>query len=62
MTFALLVDTERCSRRDVTEYAVQQGKYVQIIKKETKLGYGRHHKMCCKMLFLIVLFNDAGNR
>ena len=45
------VDTESCWRRDVTECAVQQGKYVRIIKKETKLTYGRHHKIFCKMLF-----------
>jgi len=48
------VDTERCSRCDVTEYAVQKGKYVRIIKKETKLRYGRHKEMCCKMLFLLL--------
>jgi len=40
------VDTESCSRRDVTECAVQQGKYVRIIKMETKLRKGRQHKMC----------------
>jgi len=42
------VDTESCSRRDVTEYAVQQGKYVRIINKETKLGKGRLHKSVVK--------------
>ena len=48
------MDTERCSRCDVTEYAVQRGKYVRIVKKETKLWYGRHKEMCCKMLFLLL--------
>jgi len=42
------VDTESCSRPDVTECAVQQDKYVRIIKKETKLGKGSHHKKCLK--------------
>jgi len=30
VTFTLPVNTERCWWRDITEYAVQQGKYVQL--------------------------------
>jgi len=48
------MDTEGCSRRDVSEYAVQQGKYVQTIKTETKLGYERLKKRVANIILVLI--------
>jgi len=39
-----------CARRDVTECAVQQGKYEQLMKKE-KIRILEVEKTCCKYYF-----------